>query len=381
MIGLPSVVARKLVLAVVATFILVAFFGFTTWHKLPQWSSPSHSKHIETPFSDDGAFNISELVRQLFEPIKGLPTESLVLEDDGVRIDLPPNPRYLTSLGSDVLILDLDTRPLASTEPPEHENYDWRNIDHVSAGVFSHYTYAMVHGYDYKFIHASEFQDRHATWVKPSAIANHIAKYKFIIFLDADATFRFLHLPIEWLLNYWNIKPHHSLVMAKDPWDEREPQYNSDRFNRTYTNTGFIIAQNTPNTIPILKAWQECPSDTRYPTCSQWNQQRFHEQSAFGEYIRYDYGDYIKELDCGEANGFPGVKVSQCEGKFIRHYWFQKHLVKLDYGRNMMNALDLPIKKLFSEAAIMNALTLPIHRLFLQKTGIVFTQEENIIHA
>jgi hypothetical protein len=308
--------------------------------------------------------SINDIMRTLFAPMKASPTEPFIREPNGSHIELPPNPRYKKPLGSDILILDLETRPLQSSEDFEKGDYDWRNINHVSGGIFNHYTYATIHGYDYKFIHASNFEDRHATWIKPSALANHIKNYKFIVFLDADAAFRFLHVPIEWMLNYWDIKPKDAITMAKDPWDPKSPQYNSDRFNRTYTNTGFMIVQNTAQTLPILKAWHECPDDVRYANCSQWKQPRFHEQSAFGEYIRYDYEDYIKELDCGQANGFPGVEISNCQGKLIRHYWFEKHLVKDDFQQNVMNAITMPIQKLFAE-----------------NIGHIITKtEENVIH-
>jgi hypothetical protein len=300
----------------------------------------------------------------LYAPLKAAPTEPFIRTPDGSRLELPPNPRYTKTLGRDVLILDLETRPLKSTADYERGEYDWRNINHVSGGVFNHYTYALIHGYDYKFIHATNFEDRHATWIKPSALANHIKNYKFIVFLDADAAFRFLHLPIEWMLNYWDITPKHAITMAKDPWSPDEPQFNSDRFNRTYTNTGFMVVQNTPNTLDMLKAWHECPDDVRYANCSQWKQPKFHEQSAFGEYIRYDYGDYVKELDCGEANGFPGVEISDCQGKFVRHYWFEKHLVKVDFRENLMNAITMPIQRIFAENI----------------GGIITKTEENVIH-
>lgn len=321
-----------------------------------------HAHRVTAPKTD---VSINDIIRLLYADLKTAPTEPFIREPNGSHIELPPNPRYKKKLGSEVLILDLETRPLQSTEDFKKGEYDWRNINHVSGGIFNHYAYALIHGYDYKFIHAKEFEDRHATWIKPSALANHIKDYKFIVFLDADAAFRFLHLPIEWMLNYWDIKPHHSFVMAKDPWDPNEPQFNSDRFNRTYTNTGFMIVQNNENTMPILKAWHECPDDVRYTDCSQWKQPKFHEQSAFGEYIRYDYEKYIKELDCGEANGYPGVKISNCQGKFVRHYWFDKSHVKWDFRENMMNAITLPIQKIFAENI----------------GGVVVQQEENVIHA
>jgi hypothetical protein len=295
--------------------------------------------------------SISEVIRMLYAPLKIAPDAPSI--DDGTenhtRLELPPNPRYTKKLGRKMLVLDMDTRPLKSTEAWEKGEYEWRTINHVSAGVFNHYAYAQVHGYDYKFIHAQNFNDRHATWIKPSVLANLIKNYDFIVFLDADATFRWMHLPIEWLLNYWNIEKQHAITMALDPWDPASPQFNSDRFNRTYTNTGFMVVQNTENVMDILKAWHECPDDTRYKGCSEWKQPKFHEQSAFGEYIRYDFEEYIKELPCAEANGFPGVEIAHCQGKFIRHYWFEKSLVKMDFRDNMMQAFTYPIQKLFAE--------------------------------
>lgn len=368
-------------LIVIAAFVLTFITGFTAWQNPPRILFSHDLSDVEMTFSDTKTFNITNIIRMLYEPLKMEPAEPFLPDPDGMHFELPLLPRYTKKLGSDVLILDLDTRQIESTKAFERGKYDWDNINHVSCGIFSHFVYATIHGYDYKFIHTADFKDRHATWIKPSALANQIGNYKFIVFLDADATFRFLHLPIEWLINYWNIEPHHSIIMAKDPWDPRYPEFNSDRFNRTYANTGFMIVQNNENTIPILKAWHECPDDVRYPNCSQWKQPNFHEQSAFGEYIRYDYDEYIKELDCGQANGFPGVEVSNCQGKFVRHYWFEKHLVKLDYRENMMNAVTMPIQKLFSENKIMNAITLPIHKLFSEKTGIVFEQEKNVINV
>ncbi|OAK96613.1 hypothetical protein IQ06DRAFT_229427 [Phaeosphaeriaceae sp. SRC1lsM3a] len=355
-----------LALAVSAGAMLVFVFGFMAWQSPSKIPFTRPAPHLsETPIHAEKApTSINDILRTLFAPLLATPTEPFIREPNGSHIELPPNPRYKKPLGSEILILDLETRDLQSTEAFRKGEYDWRNINHVSGGIFNHYTYATIHGYDYKFIQASNFEDRHATWIKPSALANHIKKYKFIVFLDADAAFRFLHVPIEWMLNYWDVQPTHAITMAKDPWDPKSPQFNSDRFNRTYTNTGFMVVQNTANTLPILKAWHECPDNVRYPNCSDWKTPRFHEQSAFGEYIRYDYEDYVKELDCGEANGFPGVEISNCQGKLIRHYWFEKHLVKNDFRENIMNAITLPIQKLYAE-----------------NIGHIITKtEENVIH-
>ena len=314
-------------------------------------STPIANKDGNAGAKDDALSPVLDILRILFEPSKVGVNQREFTDDDGVKYELPEKTRYNEKLGKEILILDLETRPLESTEAFKKGEYHWRNIGHVSGGIFSHYLYALVHGYDYKLIHAPNFEDRHATWIKPSALANHIKDYKWIVFLDADATFRHLHLPLEWMFNYWNIEPKHSITMSLDPWDPNEPGYNSDRFNRTYTNTGFIAVQNNEKVMEILKAWHECPDNGRYPNCSEWKKPRFHEQSAFGEYIRYDYEDSIKELPCAEANGFPGVVVSNCVGKFVRHYWFDKSLIKQVLQENVMQALSLPVQRIFAENA------------------------------
>ncbi|KAF2194004.1 hypothetical protein K469DRAFT_727456 [Zopfia rhizophila CBS 207.26] len=350
---LPSPGSRSplLHLAVITSCILIFIFGFLAWQSPPRVPIPRGSTHVEMTISNqnNAPISIQEIIRLLYSPLKFSPTDPQFADENGTIYKLPPNPLYDRKLGKEVLILDLETRNLESDEAWKKDQYDWRKIDHVSGGVFNHYTYALIHGYDYKFIHAHEFSDRHATWVKPSAIANQLKNYKFIVFLDADAAFRHMHLPIEWLLNYWKIEPKHSITMALDPWTKEYPQSNSDRFNRTLTNTGFMIIQNNENTPEILKAWHECPDEKRYKGCSEWKKPKFHEQSAFGEFVRYDYEEYIKELPCAEANGYPEVDVAQCKGKFIRHYWFEKSRVKNDFQENMMQAITMPMQRIFSE--------------------------------
>jgi hypothetical protein len=394
----PAMRARSplFALGVSAGFVLIFVFGFLAWQsppRMPNTFPQHHGGRIDLyvlPYpsyrlpvdNTEGSFlnsatdhvvaktpTITDIIPLLYASLTIAPAEPTFsyISDDGknlTRLKLPPKPRYKKKLGKDVLILDLETRQIPSTAEFEKGEFHWRKLNHVSTGPFNHYAYALAHGYDYKFIRAAEFEDRNPTWIKPSALANHISDYKFIVFMDADATFRFMHLPIEWMMNYWKIEPQHSITMALDPWDPNSPENNSDRFNRTLTNTGFMIVQNNANTRGILKAWHECPNDMRYQGCSAWKGPRFHEQSAFGEYIRYDYEKYIMELPCAEANGYPGVSQSHCEGRFVRHYWFDKHRVKNDFSDNMMNAITLPLQRIFAE----------------NTNGIVYEQNENVIH-
>lgn len=56
----------------------------------------------------------------------------------------------------------------------------------------------------------------HNTWVKPHALLDLIPSYKFVVFLDADATVQHLEVPVEWLFNRWGITPETSISMARD---------------------------------------------------------------------------------------------------------------------------------------------------------------------
>jgi hypothetical protein len=190
-----------------------------------------------------------------------------------------------------------------------------------------------MHGYDYKFIRGSTPKDRHVTWVKVPALASILSSYKFVVFLDADALFNQMHIPVEWFLNYWSITPTTSLALALDP---PEPQ-NNDTSGRRYANTGFVIAQNNPKTHEILKALDECPDEGRYKGCGKFRKEGFHEQGAFGSYVRYDYDDYIKELPCNEANG--EWDLESCKGVFVQHMWWRTPTVRKHFGDETLQAL------------------------------------------
>ena len=184
---------------------------------------------------------------------------------------------------------------------------------------------AKIHGYDYKFLQVRDSQRRHGTWCKVPAIRRHLKQYQFVIFLDADTIFPYLNLPMEWLLNYWDIAPETLIALARDPPD---PVNNDDR-SRTLLNTGFIIAQQSPRAMELFKAWDECPTEARYPKCSRWRFNWPHEQGAFGNVIRYDFNgsEEIKVLPCAEANGCPESAHTGCTGRLVRHYWYGKALV------------------------------------------------------
>ncbi|KAJ5893701.1 Galactosyl transferase [Penicillium taxi] len=193
----------------------------------------------------------------------------------------------------------------------------------ISTLAFSPTAYlAKIHGYDYKLVHAPNFH-RFGTWSKVSAIRDHLSQYKFVIFLDADAIFHYPHIPVEWLLNYWNITPDTLVALALDPSDP----VNNDDYGQNLLNTGFMIAQQSERTEALFKAWDTCPENEHYPNCSRWSFQWPHEQGAFGNHIRYDFNrpEDVKILPCSEANGCPEAEFSSgCAGEFVQHWWYAK---------------------------------------------------------
>lgn len=194
---------------------------------------------------------------------------------------------------------------------------------------------AKIHGYDYKFIRAPDYKDRWGTWVKVPMMKEALKTHEYIVFMDSDVMFHYPHLPLEWLMNYWNMTDDTLAMMSIDP---NEPQNYDEKGNR-YLNTGFVIARQSKRTQEMYKAWAECPSETRYPGCARWKNDWAHEQAAFGNYLRYDYDrpDDIRVLPCVEANGAPeAANRGGCKGVFVRHFWVDKGLVAKNLADQVM---------------------------------------------
>lgn len=183
-------------------------------------------------------------------------------------------------------------------------------------------TPATIHGYDYRLLKIPRSDGRFGTWSKVTAIKEALKRYEYVVFLDADAMVLYLNLPMEWLFNYWEISTDTLVALAMDP----DAPHNRDFNDRTMLNTGFMIGQQSPRTHELFEAWESCPTETRYPGCSKWGREWAHEQSAFGNHVRYDFNrsEDIKVLPCAEANGCPEVADTGCVGELIRHYWGDK---------------------------------------------------------
>ncbi|KAF2218666.1 hypothetical protein BDZ85DRAFT_78407 [Elsinoe ampelina] len=229
---------------------------------------------------------------------------------------------YPNKLGKRLVILDVDTRP-------------WRvdslkDMSQLSYGRLNHYLYAKMHGYDYKFVQApAPPKGTHATWVKIEAIQQVLQEgYKFVVFTDSDVMFPHLRLPMEYMLTEWNVTSEIAVTAGYAP-DEKE-KYDHTH-HRRMINSGFMVVQDTPVTAQLLKDWIECPTNVKYPTCSDWKDVFWHEQSAWSELVRYDYLDHVREVACNDVNGAPEHQLEgdkKCTGKFVRHYWIAKDHVK-----------------------------------------------------
>lgn len=189
----------------------------------------------------------------------------------------------------------------------------------------------------------------HNTWVKPHVLLKLLHDYKFVVFIDADATVQHLEVPLEWKFNRWGITPETSIAM---PLDVRQMMGGNDHIGEDShgnmeSNTGLIIAQALPHTFDMLTAWKECPEEKRYPGCGRWKEEWAHEQRAFSQYIRYDFnptGKNIIEIPCDDAMGFPGLGdnawiADDCKGQFIRHHTISKGQTKRSTEIAMLQSL------------------------------------------
>jgi len=277
-------------------------------------------------------------------------------------------PWWKKPLRNEILIVDIDTRvPDGNNELWNAKRMDWHTMNAekdggmVSASFMNHFLYSQIHGYDYKFFNARSMEPDgyHNTWVKPHVLSELLESYKFVVFIDADATIQHLELPIEWLFNRWGIKPETSIAM---PLDTRQilngdENASNDSKGKLVLNTGVVIAQSLPYTFEMLKAWKECPDEKQYPGCGNWKQNWSHEQKAFSEYIRWDYnpsGNEIIEIPCDDAMGYPGINkhghiLSKCVGTFLRHHTVDKSWTKKSTEEAMSQAMtDLAHKMLQS---------------------------------
>ncbi|USW48005.1 Putative nucleotide-diphospho-sugar transferase, glycosyltransferase 34 [Septoria linicola] len=271
--------------------------------------------------------------------------------DHAFTFTLSGEPAWTEHLKERICIIDLHNGTFTEAgEAFDPAGMSWQRtvtsrFEGISLGMLNHWIYARIHGYKYYHISIEESHDRRMSWKKPSILASILQHHDVCVYIDTDATFARLDLPLEWLLNYWQIDPKaHSMALATDP----QKAGNIDEMGNVFHNTGFIVLRKSPRTFEILKQWAKCPDDGEpYPGCTRFRTRKFYrldkarknliitgtDQAGFGNYVRYDYPESIATLNCSEANGFP-QSGSECDGTFVRHFWTGKHThIKVEMAR------------------------------------------------
>jgi len=273
-------------------------------------------------------------------------------------------PYWTKPLKKEILIVDIDTRVSnGANELWNRGRMNWETLKNegdggmISASQMNHFLYAQIHGYDYRFFQANDMDGLHNTWVKPHVLYELLHGYKFVVFIDADATVQHLEVPLEWMFNRWGIGPETSIAM---PVDVRQmmggnEHIGEDDHGKMEQNTGMIVAQSLPHTFEMLKAWKDCPDETRYEGCGRWKEEWAHEQRAFSLYIRYEFnpnGTNIIDIPCDDAMGFPGLGdrswiADNCTGQFVRHHTIAKDQTKRSTEIALLQSItDLAHKEL-----------------------------------
>ncbi|KAF5231409.1 hypothetical protein FAUST_9272 [Fusarium austroamericanum] len=313
-------------LSILSLYIFVIFISYSQWYRPLQLQITdsvkpnSHEEiHADGPGQDDTQhMYLPLLLAELWKPLIHPIDDRIFVTDKRERFEVPTSQmRWKKPLGKKVILIDTDTR-LNTTE--ENTILDKRPLHFPTlhgrtGGHLNHYLYAMIHGYDYRLVRAADYPDRHGTWVKPAIAKEALKTHDFVISLDSDAVFTHLNLPIEWLMNLWDIRPEETLVaMAYD----LDIKIDYDPRGNLVLNTGFVISQASQRTQEIYERWEDCPRSI--PGCEHWNFKWAHEQSAFSHYIRYEFNRThdVKNIPCSHANGneFTAEGQCKCQGIF-----------------------------------------------------------------
>jgi hypothetical protein len=317
--------------------------GYKNGGSMPPSPSSPPTPSNDSPVTEAHPLQLNgleQIIPALWEPLKIKVDAKSFLNKDGEEYKLPAGELlFKKPMGKQICILDVDTRPMdAQGELFNETAPTWENLHRLAGGILSHYLYALIHGYDYKFIRSPDYKDRQGGWTKVVMTQEMMKTHEIVLMIDSDAEFRNPELPLEWLMNYWQITPDVSIAMAADP--AGDPNFDSK--GNVMLNTGFNINQaKAPRTDELYKVWAECPEEKIFKGCAKWKYEGFREQTAFSEHVRYNFQDdnTIKVLPCDEANGAPDAAQSGCTGRFVRHYWINKDFAKREFRDGVMQAM------------------------------------------
>jgi hypothetical protein len=306
----------------------------------------TNNSKVQSPVRDVA---IGIALQQLFQPILVDPAspEFQVQDGDVYSIADAKHPIFTKSLGKRICIVDIDGRSFdGQNEAFSELPINIPTLTGGTSGILNHYLYAKIHGYSYYYIKTTPApKGRGQVWEELRATLELMETdaCDYIFSLDTDAVFVHLELPVEWMLNRWNMTDQHAITLSIDPDtpirktdDQIErswhgwTKFNRDDYRRVWANPGVSVLRNSPIAREMLRDWWSCPEDhERYPRCERFIKEWPAEMSAFANYIRYEekYKDTINEIACQEANGFPQMRT-ECVGLFIKHFTTSKDLIK-----------------------------------------------------
>ncbi|KAI9150657.1 hypothetical protein HJFPF1_10432 [Paramyrothecium foliicola] len=279
--------------------------------------------------------------------------------EDGMTYRIAKDAYRWPSLGSKILIVDIDTRvDLEEGGIQNPEASDKKKMKGRTAGYLNHMLYgrspllqmvanqylmalvALIHGYNYRLVHPPEYPDRTGAWVKLPILREALKTYEIVMFLDADAIFEHMNLPLEWLLSHWDIGKDTIVALPEDVHNGA----NYDDYGRIFWNAGVILAHKTDRTQELIRRWENCPTEEEFKGCSRWMMKWAAEQAAFNNYIRYAYNtsNEVRMIPCNEANGNT-IAGGDCQGTLVSHWWHDKEYVveKLYQQANSCTIYDL----------------------------------------
>ncbi|KIW01491.1 uncharacterized protein PV09_06971 [Verruconis gallopava] len=336
-----------------SSVLILAIFAWTWFlssYRVDVHETLSHVSNIPAAgiFSQPKEITYRDALQALYRPMRiPIKAEQFIDSVDGTIYPINNSaPSWSSPLGKEICIVDIDTRALDEENHLFNEWFNWQQLDGVSNGMLNHYIYASIHGYDYRFINPTTWPNgaRDNVWTKVPALREILKDYRIVLMIDADAIFRHLHLPFEWLLNRWNFTAETSIAM---PWDVefnvndegwKWPMgYTSNNKGDLNPNAGVVIAQNLPRTFEILDSWISCPDNPDFEDCARFHHGWPAEQGAFGEFVRYKYNlsTDFNGFSCDDANGFPSQRT-ECQGRFIRHFTTGKDQLKSGVGDAML---------------------------------------------
>lgn len=240
-----------------------SYFSWWFWFLAVAWllgANPYATASADvTPFHAMDA-SPSSLLKELYAPIKIPITSRNITASDGRRYSMS-DVIWDKPLKNKVLILDVDTRSFNADGQFLHNGtVPWDVLDNKSAGLFNHYTYCELSP-PLQVRPLSKITRYSSRMGKTEQRPQELDKYQFVVFMDADAVWNQLELPLEWLHNHWDFGLNTSLALSED-WG-----LCTTANGLRCLNTGFIIAQQNERTWEILQAW----SGVQFPGCEELN--------------------------------------------------------------------------------------------------------------